>query len=110
MPVVIRTVNPRARMRSTSGNTAMNSPTLAPCTHTMGPGGRGALGSPAPFADAIGMLLAALEPSLKEVWHERYPRGRHHPIGAERQRHVLSQFCHGGPCDQRFRRRGLSLH
>ena len=46
VPVVINTVKPRARMRSTKGSTATNSPTLAPCTQTRGPGGRGALGSP----------------------------------------------------------------
>ena len=40
MPEVTSTLISRARMRSISGNTLINSPTLAPCSQTSGPGGR----------------------------------------------------------------------
>ena len=40
MPVVTSTSISRARMRSISGRTLANSPTLAPCSQTSGPGGR----------------------------------------------------------------------
>ena len=40
VPEVTSTLTSRARMRSISGSTLINSPMLAPCSQTSGPGGR----------------------------------------------------------------------
>ena len=46
VPEVTSSVRPRSRIRSTRGTAAISSPTLAPCTHTRAPSGRGTALSP----------------------------------------------------------------
>ena len=46
VPEVHNTANPFSPMRSINGITESSSPTLAPCTHTSGPGGRARTLSP----------------------------------------------------------------
>ena len=46
VPVVKTTLMPKPAMRRTSGITAFDSPTLAACTQTSGPGGRATLEIP----------------------------------------------------------------
>ena len=57
VPVVISASHPLWVSRSTSGNSDTASPTLAPCSQTSGPGGRGRPAAPRRSSTRIGSSL-----------------------------------------------------
>ena len=94
---------PRARSRSISGSTLASSPTLAPCSQTSGPAGRGASRLPRRSQTRAGMLLAALEPAPEQpVRDSGSATDAISAIGAA----ASSGSAHGGAlCRRRSRRR-----
>ena len=69
VPVVTSTLRPRALRRSISGSTVINSPTLAPCSHTSGPAGRATAVSPrrSPMRSSSSLPRASRRASSTEV-------------------------------------------
>ena len=75
------------RRAEKTSSSRRDSPTLAPCSQSSGPGGRGVFVSAEAFADAIGALLAGLEALLDDPRRQWLEQARAEMIDRERRGH-----------------------
>ena len=83
MPEVTSTRTCCSRSFSISGNTAVSSPTLAPCSQTSGPSGRLQRRIAVPFAEPLFEFLAAAQAALQPKRSKRRCHRHGAPIGAQ---------------------------